>query len=63
MIVSEPEVVDGVNLTPGAHQDERGVDRTLIRHCLELTPTERLEENEGMIALMTSVEASRDGAR
>ena len=57
------EVVDGVDLTPGAHQDERGVDLTLIRHCLSLSPTERLAENEGALELVLALERSRDVPR
>jgi hypothetical protein len=57
------EIVDGVDLTPGAHQDWRGVDLTLIHHCLSLTPTERLAENEQALELLAMVERSRDGAR
>jgi hypothetical protein len=57
------EIVDGVDLTPGAHQDWRGVDLTLIRHCLSLTPTERLAENEQALELLAMVERSRNGAR
>jgi hypothetical protein len=60
---AEPEIVDGVDLTPGVHQDARGVDLTLIRHCLALTPAERLAENEGVIELIRLGEQSRNGAR
>ncbi len=56
------EIVDGVDLTPGAHLDHRGVDRTLIRHMLSLTPTQRLAENEKMIEFLATIEQSRDGA-
>jgi len=60
---TEPEIVDGVDLTPGAHQDWRGVDLTLIRHCLSLTPTERLAENEQALELVLELERARDGTR
>jgi hypothetical protein len=59
----EHEIIDGVDLTPGAHQDWRGVDLTLIRHCLSLTPTERLAENDAAIELLATIERSRDVAR
>lgn len=59
----EPEIVDGVDLTPGAHQDWRGVDLTLIRHCLRLTPTERLAENDEALELLLELERARDGSR
>jgi hypothetical protein len=59
----EKEIVDGIDLTPGAHQDWRGVDLTLIRHCLSLTPTERLAENDQALELLSMLERSRDGAR
>ena len=55
-------IVDGVDLTPGAHQTATGVDRTLIRECLKLTPAERLARNEEMIEFAQVVERSRDGA-
>jgi hypothetical protein len=42
---------DEVALSPGAHQDQRGVDRSLIRYCLRLTPTQRMAENESALAL------------
>ena len=46
---------DEVALDPGTHQDARGVDRSLIRHCLSLTPTQRIAENEDALALIRSV--------
>ncbi len=63
MTESRRDIVDGVDLTPGAHQDSRGVDLTLIRHSLSLTPSERLAENEAMIEFVTALERSRDGTR
>ena len=63
MTQPDREIVDGVDLTPGAHQDERGVDLTLIRYCLSLTPAQRLAENEGIIDLLARAEPSRDGTR
>ena len=56
------EIVDGVDLTPGAHQDWRGVDLTLVRYCLSLTPTERLAQNEDAIEFLSTLQGSRDGA-
>ncbi len=44
-------------------QDWRGVDLTLIRHCLDLTPTERIAENEAALSLFAAVEDLSDGAR
>jgi hypothetical protein len=46
---------DEVGLRPGAYQDARGVDRSLIRYCLRLTPTQRMAENDGALAVGASV--------
>jgi hypothetical protein len=46
---------DEVALRPGAYQDARGVDRSLIRYCLSLTPTQRMAENDSALALGASV--------
>jgi hypothetical protein len=35
--------------------DENGVDRTLVRACLQETPLERLEALEDMLSLAESV--------
>ncbi len=43
--------------------DEDGIDRSLIRWMLELTPTERLRLADETIALLASVRLPADGAR
>ncbi len=62
--MSDPKrlIVDGVDLTPGAHQDHRGVDLTLIRESLKLSPAERLDRNEEMIEFVALAQRSSDGA-
>ncbi len=47
---------------PGT-QDPDGVDRSLVRWMLRLTPTERLAYAQGMIELVASVRPTRDGNR
>ena len=41
--------------TDGAHFDENGVDLTLVRYTLSLTPTERLKAVENFMNVMASV--------
>jgi len=48
---TENQVVGEVDPMPDSPQDWRGVDLTLIRHCLDLTPTERIAENEAALSL------------
>lgn len=43
--------------------DDQGVDRSLIRWMLSLTPTERLRIAEEAIDLVSSVRRPADGAR
>ncbi|WP_438031570.1 hypothetical protein [Sorangium sp. So ce204] len=43
--------------------DENGVDRSLIRWMLSLSPTERLAQVQGAIDLVMSVREPSDGAR
>jgi hypothetical protein len=50
---------DEVGLLPGQYQDARGVDRSLIRYCLRLTPTQRMAENDSALALQASVRQPR----
>lgn len=51
-------VVDGVviDTRPGAAQDERGVDMTLIERTLAMTPDERVRRLD---AVLNSVQAMR----
>jgi hypothetical protein len=49
--------------SPADVYDEDGVDRSLIRWMLSLTPTERLDKAQEAIDLVASVGPSRDGAR
>lgn len=49
-------------LTESAY-DEDGIDRSLIRWMLELTPTERLRLADETITLLESVRRPTDGAR
>ncbi|WP_437585489.1 hypothetical protein [Sorangium sp. So ce1000] len=43
--------------------DENGVDRSLVRWMLSLSPTERLAQVQGAIDLVMSVRKPSDGAR
>ncbi len=43
--------------------DENGVDRSLVRWMLSLSPTERLAAVQSAIDLITSVRELPDGAR
>ncbi len=43
--------------------DENGVDRSLVRWMLSLSPTERLAAVQSSIDLITSVRELLDGAR
>ncbi|WP_437826255.1 hypothetical protein [Sorangium sp. So ce1153] len=43
--------------------DENGVDRSLVRWMLSLSPTERLAQVQSSIDLVMSVRAPSDGAR
>ncbi len=43
--------------------DENGVDRSLVRWMLGLSPTERLEVVQGSIDLIMSARTLPDGAR
>lgn len=63
--MSEAENGQAAEVDPMADspQDWRGVDLTLIRHCLDLTPTERIAENESALSLFTAFEDLGDGAR
>lgn len=60
---TEHERAGEVEPVPDSSQDWRGVDLTLICHCLELTPTERIAENEAALSLFAAVEEPSDGAR
>ncbi len=60
---AERDLVGEVDPVPDPPQDWRGVDLTLIRHCLDLTPTERIAENEAALSLFAAVEDLSDGAR
>ncbi|WP_437995351.1 hypothetical protein WMF26_29085 [Sorangium sp. So ce185] len=43
--------------------DENGVDRSLVRWMLSLSPTERLAQVQSSIDLIMSVREPSDGAR
>ncbi|WP_437595670.1 hypothetical protein WMF28_24145 [Sorangium sp. So ce590] len=43
--------------------DENGVDRSLVRWMLSLSPTERLAQVQSSIDLVMSVREPSDGAR
>jgi hypothetical protein len=48
---------------PPSTHDSDGVDRTLIRWMLRLTPTERLAYVQGVIDLVRSVRVLENGDR
>ena len=54
--------VTGVQTLPAGAYDAEGVDRTLIREMLELTPLERLERLESFAEMVLSV-WERNGIR
>jgi hypothetical protein len=41
--------------------DADGIDRSLIRYCLSLTPDERLEQLEGFLEFIESARPVSDG--
>ncbi|GEM_PF-5688569 len=57
------ELPGEVDPVPDSPQDWRGVDLTRIRLCLDLTPTERIAENEAVLSLFAAVEDPAAGAR
>ncbi|MFI5301303.1 MAG: hypothetical protein ACHREM_24730 [Polyangiales bacterium] len=46
-----------------AAYDENGVDRSLIRHSLSLTPEQRMQANQDVLDMMATVRSKTNGAR
>jgi hypothetical protein len=47
-MANQPDTIGGQSFRPFPEQNERGVDRTIVRELLKLTPTERVRRAEQM---------------
>ena len=63
LVATGASQMEDPDLSPtDAAYDDQGVDRSLIRYCLGLTPTERMAENEAALALAASAREPVDAA-